>query len=150
MKSSPYEIACGFAIGAAISFTPFLGLHIIISAIIAYIMRASIISSAIGTIVGNPLTFPFIWALVYNTGVMVGVDVGNGGVEALGSINLLDLLFRNDYSLTPEYIQMWTDLFNVIYVFVIGSIPWVIITWIIFFAIIYPLIKKYKKVKKKN
>ena len=87
MNSSPYEIACGFAIGAAISFTPFLGLHIIISAIIAFIMRGSIIASAIGTVVGNPLTFPFIWAFVYKTGEMIGVDQREyGNADCLGKI----------------------------------------------------------------
>ena len=164
MKSTPYEIACGFAIGAAISFTPFLGLHFIISAIVAFIMRGSIIASAIGTVVGNPLTFPFIWALVYPTGAfLVGVDTTNGGniaemfvfaLEKFGEINSWHLLFITDYSLAidmfDEYKTMWVDLFNIIYVFIIGSIPWVIIVWVIFFAIIYPLVKRYKQTKKKK
>ena len=163
MKSSPYEIACGFAIGAAISFTPFMGLHIIISAIIAFIMRGSIIASAIGTVVGNPLTFPFIWALVYSTGAFIvgatdeGVNITEQlftALEKFGEINSWHLLFITDYSLAvdmfDEYKTMWGELFSVIYVFIIGSIPWIIIVWIIFFAIIYPLVKKYKDSKKKK
>ena len=79
LPGSPYAIACGFAWGAAVSFTPFVGLHFIISGICAYFTRASIIASAIGTAVGNPWTFPFIWALVYNMGVtMLGMDKGQG------------------------------------------------------------------------
>jgi hypothetical protein len=35
--------------------------HFVLSALLAYIARANIIASAIGTVVGNPWTFPFIW-----------------------------------------------------------------------------------------
>ena len=68
LPGSSYSIAGGFACGAAISFTPFVGLHFIISAIVAWIIRANILASAIGTAVGNPWTFPFIWAWLYQTG----------------------------------------------------------------------------------
>ncbi|MDE0049530.1 MAG: DUF2062 domain-containing protein, partial [Rhodospirillales bacterium] len=59
---SPYAIACGFACGAAVSFTPFIGFHFILAAVLAWALRGNVIASAIGTAVGNPWTFPFIWA----------------------------------------------------------------------------------------
>ncbi|MDE0390464.1 MAG: DUF2062 domain-containing protein [Rhodospirillales bacterium] len=62
LQGSPYAIACGFACGAAVSFTPFIGFHFILAAVLAWAMRGNIIASAIGTAVGNPWTFPFIWA----------------------------------------------------------------------------------------
>ncbi|MBT3306017.1 MAG: DUF2062 domain-containing protein [Alphaproteobacteria bacterium] len=68
LPGSAYSIAAGFACGAAISFTPFVGLHFILSAILAWIIRANILASAIGTAVGNPWTFPFIWTWLYQTG----------------------------------------------------------------------------------
>ncbi|MBC8337217.1 MAG: DUF2062 domain-containing protein [Rhodospirillales bacterium] len=68
IPGSAYSIAGGFACGAAISFTPFVGLHFILSAILAWIIRANILASAIGTAVGNPWTFPFIWTWLYQTG----------------------------------------------------------------------------------
>ncbi|MEQ9448058.1 MAG: DUF2062 domain-containing protein, partial [Rhodospirillaceae bacterium] len=43
------------------------------------LLRGSIIASAIGTVVGNPWTFPFIWVGTYEVGkLMLG---GNGEVE---------------------------------------------------------------------
>ena len=62
LQGSPYAIACGFACGAAVSFTPFIGFHFILAAVLAWVMRGNVIASAIGTAVGNPWTFPFIWA----------------------------------------------------------------------------------------
>ncbi len=68
LKASPHVIALGFAAGAFASFTPFIGLHFILAGLLALALRASILASAIGTIVGNPLTFPFIWLATYNVG----------------------------------------------------------------------------------
>jgi uncharacterized protein (DUF2062 family) len=68
LSASPHAIALGFAAGAFASFTPFIGLHFILAGLLAFALRASILASAIGTVVGNPLTFPFIWLATYNVG----------------------------------------------------------------------------------
>jgi hypothetical protein len=68
MQVSPHKLAIGFAAGAFVSFTPFIGLHFILAAIVALFVRGNIIASAIGTVVGNPITFPFIWIASYNIG----------------------------------------------------------------------------------
>jgi hypothetical protein len=68
LKASPHAIALGFAAGAFASFTPFIGLHFILAGLIAFALRSSILASAIGTVVGNPLTFPLIWLSTYNVG----------------------------------------------------------------------------------
>lgn len=60
LSASPHAIALGFAAGAFVSFTPFIGFHFILAGLLAFSLRASIIASAIGTVVGNPVTFPFI------------------------------------------------------------------------------------------
>ena len=54
LPGTPYSIAAGFACGAAVSFTPFVGLHFVLGGVFAYIIRGNILSSAIGTAVGNP------------------------------------------------------------------------------------------------
>jgi len=65
LPGTPYSIACGFACGAAVSFTPFIGFHFILGALIAWAMRGNILASAIGTAVGNPWTFAFIWPGIF-------------------------------------------------------------------------------------
>ena len=68
LPGSAYSIAGGFACGAAMSFTPFVGIHFVLAGIMAWTIRANILASAIGTAVGNPWTFPFIWTWLYQTG----------------------------------------------------------------------------------
>ena len=68
IPGTPYTLAAGFAFGAAASFTPFIGLHFILGGVLAWIIRANFLSSAIGTAVGNPWTFPFIWVGIYEFG----------------------------------------------------------------------------------
>lgn len=68
MQGSPYSIAAGFACGAAASFTPFIGFHFILAGLLAWLIRANILASAIGTVIGNPWTFPFIWFWTFKVG----------------------------------------------------------------------------------
>ena len=68
IKASPHSIALGFFWGSFISYSPFMGLHFVIAAMLAWFTRSNIVASAIGTAVGNPISFPFIWALTYNLG----------------------------------------------------------------------------------
>ncbi len=60
LPDSPHRIALGFACGAFASFTPFFTLHFFVAAMIAWMLRANVIASLFGTIVGNPLSFPAI------------------------------------------------------------------------------------------
>lgn len=62
MSASTHALALGLACGAAASMTPFIGFHIFLAALLAYIFGGNIFASAIGTVVGNPWSFPLIWA----------------------------------------------------------------------------------------
>ncbi|MFW6077592.1 MAG: DUF2062 domain-containing protein [Hyphomicrobiales bacterium] len=71
ISATPHTIALGVAIGAFVSFTPFVGLHFLLAAALAVALGGSILASALGTAVGNPLTFPFIWLASYNLGALL-------------------------------------------------------------------------------
>lgn len=62
LSATPHAIALGVALGVFATFLPYMGLHFVFAAVLAWILRASIIAAALGTALGNPLTFPFIWA----------------------------------------------------------------------------------------
>lgn len=68
LAASPHAIALGFAVGAFISFSPFMGFHIVLASLLAWVLGGSILAAALGTFVGNPLTFPFIWISTYELG----------------------------------------------------------------------------------
>ena len=68
LPDSPHRIALGFACGAAASFTPLFGFHIIIAAAVAWLIGGNLLAAAFGTVVGNPVTFPFIAAMALEIG----------------------------------------------------------------------------------
>jgi uncharacterized protein len=71
LSGTPHAIAFGVALGVFVSFTPFLGFHIGITLVIAWLVGANAIAGALGTAIGNPLTFPFIWASTYKIGTLI-------------------------------------------------------------------------------
>ncbi len=91
LPGSSHTIAAGFACGAAISFTPFIGLHFVLAALLAWVIGANVIASAFGTAVGNPWTFPIIWVGIYRVGTMIlGWNTGSGLSETLSMAYIFD------------------------------------------------------------
>jgi hypothetical protein len=126
IPGSPYAIAAGFACGAAVSMTPFPGFHFLLSALLAWALRSSIIASAIGTVVGNPWTFPFIWLWILELGNwMTGRD------NALASHNI-----------TMQF--LWHHPLDLLLPMLIGSIPTALITWFVFFWPIRRMVATYQ------
>lgn len=84
LSATPHAIAAGFAAGVIVSWTPFLGFHIILGAILALLLGGNVIASAIGTIIGNPLTFPFMWWSAYAVGLRIlGMPLDDSGIVSL-------------------------------------------------------------------
>lgn len=81
LPSTPDRLAGGFAIGAAASCLPYVGLHFILGAAFAWLLRANVVASAIGTLVGNPWTFPLIWWGSYRLGISLGFNLMAEGRE---------------------------------------------------------------------
>lgn len=71
LSATPHIIALGFAAGAFASCTPFVGLHFLLAFGLAFLVGGNLIAAAIGTAVGNPITFPFIWATTFKIGAFV-------------------------------------------------------------------------------
>lgn len=92
LKSSPHAIALGFSSGIFASFTPFMGCHFILAGLLSWVTRSSILASALGTFVGNPLTFPIIWLSTYKLGSwMLGQD------PKKSSIDISDGIFQSSF-----------------------------------------------------
>lgn len=68
LSGSPHSIAVGIAAGTFMSFTPFLGFHIAVAMLIAWVFRGNLVAAAFGTLVGNPFTYPPIWWATYDLG----------------------------------------------------------------------------------
>ena len=87
MRVCPHRLSLGFAAGAFASFTPLIGLHFVLALVLALLVRGNVLASAVGTVVGNPVTFPFIWLATYQVGSrIIGVTpiAGSGAPSAPG------------------------------------------------------------------
>ncbi|NRP12941.1 hypothetical protein XMM379_000905 [Aliiroseovarius sp. xm-m-379] len=63
-----HRISRGIAAGVFTCFTPLFGLHFVIAATLAWIMRGNILAALLATFVGNPVTFPLIAELSLSLG----------------------------------------------------------------------------------
>ncbi len=117
LPGSPQAIAAGVACGAAASFTPFIGLHFVLAALLAWSIGGSVIASAFGTVVGNPWTFPFIWLGIFRLGTFaLGWDIGHTLPEGLTLTYIFDHPFAVLLPMTVGGIMA-------------GAVAWVAVYW---------------------
>ena len=128
VKDSQDKLAVGFACGSMVSFTPFIGFHFLLAVIFAYIFRGNIVASLIGTFVGNPFTFPFIWILIYKVG---------------------NLFFKNDQTLSIEltFQSLFDQGYDILIPMLTGSLIVSIPVWIISYFTVKFLMSSFKKRK---
>ena len=108
LSATPHAIALGFAAGTFVAVTPYIGTHLIMAALIAWIIGGSIVAAILGTFLGNPLTYPFLWYASY--------EVGNlllGGKVTKKRIDLSQGLFYSSFD------HLWPILKPM----ALGSIP---------------------------
>jgi len=112
MSGTPHRVAAGFAAGVALSMTPFIGFHYLLCFVVAFLVRGNVLAAVIGTSIGNPLTFPFIWLLTYETGNLILGWFGHAD-EAMTAQELTHHLLSHSLR----------DVWPVIQPMLIGSIP---------------------------
>ncbi|MBP5352866.1 MAG: DUF2062 domain-containing protein [Alphaproteobacteria bacterium] len=145
LQGTPYAIAAGFACGVAISFTPFVGFHLVLAALSAWIIRGNILSSAIGTLIGNPWTFPFIWIAVLSTGrFFLGIEDHTtfdfAYIFETAWLSIKDLDFH-------DFIRV---LRPILFPMMIGCVPFYIASWIISYRIVKSTMDKLAKRRQQN
>ena len=132
LPASSYAISAGFACGSMVSFTPLIGFHFVLAVIFAYLLRANYIAALIGTIVGNPISFPFIWGLIYKVGAFI-VDKPEDNLRP--NINF-EVIINQTYDI---FIPM-----------LVGGAVLAIPIWVITYFITYSFVSSFKKAKLKK
>jgi uncharacterized protein (DUF2062 family) len=145
LHGTPHSIAGGFAAGAAVSFTPFVGSHFVLAAILAWVTRSNVVAGLIGTAVGNPWTFPFIWFWVYEVGRKLGAGgAGHAQPDALAIIvNLPGVMGRALLSFDVDWAYL-NNLWAVLWPMIVGSIPTSILVWLAFYLSLRPVVATYQ------
>jgi uncharacterized protein (DUF2062 family) len=129
LAGTPYAIAMGAAVGAGVSFTPFIGFHVALTFLIAWLLRGNMIAGAIATSIGNPLTYPLIWASTYQLGHLI--------LEREGGASPV----RLDHELLH---QSWDQLWPIIEPMGIGSIPLGFAVGFAVYFIVYKAVSAYR------
>ena len=125
LTATPHAIAAGVAAGVFASWTPLLGFHFILAFAISYVLAGNMVAAALGTAFGNPLSFPFIWALTLKIGnMLIGIETGAHQKH----INLEALLGHLDIS------QLWDPVLKPM---LIGAVPPGIISAVGFYILTY-------------
>lgn len=68
LPGTPEQIARGVFAGTVTVFTPYFGLHFIVAALLARVMRGSMLAALLATFLGNPLTYVPIAVISLNLG----------------------------------------------------------------------------------
>ncbi|WP_102957817.1 DUF2062 domain-containing protein [Mangrovicella endophytica] len=111
LHATPHAIAAGMAAGIFSSFTPFVGFHFVIAFAIAFCISGNMAAAALGTMIGNPATFPLIWAATYEVGHLI---LNARPVAGETSINLAAALASMDFW------AVWTPLLKPM---LVGALP---------------------------
>ena len=138
LPGTSYYIASGFATGVAISFTPFVGFHLMLAGLITWILGGSLMAMALGTLIsGNPWTFPFIWVGSYKLGQMM---LGHETARPAPHVFHHQFTF-NDLLQKPMELLLPMSL---------GSIPLAIAAWFITYYIVADIVKRHKDARLKR
>ncbi len=146
ISGSPHAIALGFAAGAFASFTPLIGFHFVVAALIAWAVGGNLLASAIGTSVGNPLTFPFIWFITHNTGSYLLGQEGREEIAISSPDGGMKLLFTDPVRFFAE---LWAGLEPVFFPMCVGAIPLGLSCAITAYILLKPAVSKYKERRRK-
>ncbi len=115
IRDFPEAVAIGLAWGVSISFTPLLGFHLIIIYLGTISMRGNLVAATVGSVVGNPWTFPFFFYFAYKLGL---------------------IFFFTPLDYYEFKINFLLDNFNQLFFpTLIGSLPIAIVVWLITYKI---------------
>ena len=134
LTATPHAIAAGVAAGVMASWTPFIGFHFIIAAVMAYLLAGNIVASAFGTAFGNPISFPFIWSASYLLGKHILVDDFDGSIPPILLGNL-------------SYSELWEPFIKPM---LIGCLPFMLVSGAIFYAVTYYSVSTFQTQRKRR
>ena len=156
IKGTPQALSLGLATGIAVSFTPFIGLHALLAIFISWVIGGSMAAALIGTLFGNPWTFPIIWYFTFEIGQFI--NYGFFSYEEDFSfkiikkeISTLLVILKNIivFANIPE-LEENVEKLRLIPFMIVGSIPLVFITWILSYFSFLIIFKSYRKKVKRN
>ena len=155
LPDTPEKIARGIWAGVFTAFTPCYGIHFVVAAVLATIMRGNILASLMATFFGNPLTYVPIGLVALQTGnwllgsvLTESTERSFGGkfVDAGGDLwlNLKNVILGEPRDWTGLD-TFWDEIF---FPYLVGGIiPGVIAATVCYYLSV-PVIRAYQKRRK--
>jgi uncharacterized protein (DUF2062 family) len=141
LPATPHAIAAGCASGAAMSFLPLVGLHFILSFGLAWLVRGNMIAAALGTAVGNPLTFPIIYSSAYRLGRQI---LSFGATEPPGEPDI-DIKAESEAlmatGLDPTALERLLPMWEVT---MAGAAPMALVAFAVCYALVYNFAARFQ------
>lgn len=155
LPDTPHKIAIGIACGVFVTFSPLFGLHFFLAALLAWVLRGNILASLLATFVGNPITFPFIAATSYRTGLWLfgrGSEAHVWRKVSDGLGEMVSTLWINFKAIFVGGARPWDPvveaLHDVFLPYLIGGIIPGLVFGAIFYWLSKPMIEAYQKRRK--
>jgi uncharacterized protein (DUF2062 family) len=135
LSDTPHAVALGFAIGVFTAVTPFLGTHMVLAALLAWVIGGSVVAALLGTFVGNPLTYPLFWYSTYEVGnLMLRGEMKEQQIDLSGGI------FQKSLE------QLWPILKPM----TLGSIPVGLALAALSYLLVKPMVEAYKNRRRRE
>lgn len=153
LPGTPESIARGVFAGAFTIFSPLYGLHFLIAAVLARLMRGNILAALLATFLGNPLTYVPIALVSIEAGhFMLGTSPGHGGVgNGLGQAfaGAWRDLKHNFMAIFTDRTAHWGELSvfydDVFFPFMVGGIIPGLICATVCYYLTVPVIRAYQQ-----
>ena len=152
LPDTPRKICRGIMVGVFTTFTPFYGLHFIVAAALAMLVRGNVMAALLGTFFGNPLTYVPIAVVSLNLGhFMLGTQMNPEVDESIftrvfGAAE--DLLWNSWYALSGTPVD-WTAtkvFYDTVFLpWLVGGLVPGIFTGIAAYTVCLPLIEAYQR-----
>ena len=139
LADSTGNIAAGLAFGGAISFSPLVGTHFLQCLIFWYPLRFNLLASFVGTVVGNPWTFPFIW--------LASITLGNSVLELMGVPSSATLPEEVSFRVIVD--MFLHEPFRILVPWMLGGHILALAAWPVLYLIYYQLIHGAKTARAK-
>ncbi len=137
LSATPHAVAAGLAAGVVSSLTPFIGFHFLIAFAIAYLISGNMLAAGLGTAVGNPLTFPFIWAATWEVGNRM---VGQGDPVG-GAVDLHRLWHQFGIA------HIWQPILKPM---LVGAIPIAVISAVLVYPATYVAVERFQRQRRER
>lgn len=151
LPDTPEKIGRGIWAGVFTTFTPFYGMHFVVAAIIAKVMRGNFLAALMATFFGNPLTYVPIAAVSLKTGHWLLGSKPHGTPVSLGE-KFADAgadLWHNVLAIFTPATMDWHGLsifyFDIFYPYMIGGLLPGVITATIAYYLSVPVLQAYQK-----